>query len=79
VLIIGMVTRTALGHLGRALALDRSMQVSYWLLLVAVVLRLTALWPSSLGTLALQGSAIAWIGAFGLYLWRFFPMMIRPR
>jgi uncharacterized protein involved in response to NO len=79
VLIIGMVTRTALGHLGRALALDRSMHVSYWLLLLAVALRLTALWPSALDGLALQGSALAWVGAFGLYLWRFVPMMIRPR
>jgi uncharacterized protein involved in response to NO len=31
VLIIGMVTRTALGHLGRALVLDRSMLLSYGL------------------------------------------------
>ena len=79
VLIIGMVTRTALGHLGRALALDRSMLASYWLLLAAAVLRLLALWPSPLSGLALQGSALAWAGAFGLYLWRFLPMMIRPR
>jgi uncharacterized protein involved in response to NO len=79
VLIIGMVTRTALGHLGRPLALDRSMQISYWLLLLAALLRLLALWPSSLSALALQGSALAWVGAFGLYLWRFFPLMIRPR
>lgn len=79
VLIIGMVTRTALGHLGRALALDRSILVSYGLMLVATALRLLALWPSMPAELALQGSALAWVGAFGLYLWRFYPMMIRPR
>lgn len=79
VLIIGMVTRTALGHLGRPLATDRSMVTSYVLVLVAVALRLGALHPSALSPLLLQGSALAWIAALALYLWRFFPWMIRPR
>lgn len=78
-LIIGMVTRTALGHLGRPLAADRSMVASYWLMLAAVMLRLGALHPSSLSVFLLQGAAVAWIAALGLYLWRFFPWMIRPR
>jgi uncharacterized protein involved in response to NO len=79
VLIIGMVTRTALGHLGRPLATDRSMVASYALVLVAVALRLGALHPSALGPVLLQGSALAWITALALYLWRFFPWMVRPR
>lgn len=79
VLIIGMVTRTALGHLGRALALDRSMLLSYVFVLTAVLLRLVALWPSSFSVVALQASALAWIAGFSLYLWRFAPWMIRPR
>ena len=79
VLIIGMATRTALGHLGRALALDRSMLASYGLVLTAVALRLAALWPTAFSSLALQASALAWIAGFALYLWRFVPWMIRPR
>ena len=79
VLIIGMVTRTALGHLGRGLKLDRSMLASYWLVLAAVALRLAALWPSPLTAGLLQLSATAWIAAFGLYLWRFVPWLVRPR
>lgn len=79
VLIIGMVTRTALGHLGRPLELDRSMRVTYYLVLVALAFRVVALVPSSNSFLAVQLSAVAWIGAFALYLWRFFPMMVRPR
>jgi uncharacterized protein involved in response to NO len=78
-LVIGMVTRTALGHLGRELALDRSMLVSYALVLAAVALRLIALWPSAVSALALQSSALAWIAAFCLYLWRFSPWLVRPR
>lgn len=79
VLIIGMVTRTALGHLGRPLATDRSMRASYGLMLAAVALRLAAVVdaPSSSGFLQL--SAAAWIAALVLYLWRFTPMLIRPR
>lgn len=79
VLIIGMVTRTALGHLGRPLAVDRSMLASYSLMLLAVALRLAALAPSASSLLFLQLSAVAWIAAFALYLWRFAPMLIRPR
>ncbi len=79
VLIIGMITRTALGHLGRALALDRSMVVSYWLVLAAVALRLVALVPTAASLPALHASALAWIAAFALYLWRFAPWLVRPR
>ncbi len=79
VLIIGMVTRTALGHLGRPLALERSMLVSYWLMIAAVALRLAALWPSAASVPLLHLAATAWILCFGLYLWRFTPMLIRPR
>jgi uncharacterized protein involved in response to NO len=79
VLIVGMVTRTALGHLGRGLKLDRSMVASYWLVIAAVTLRLAALWPTAAMPALLHASAAAWIAAFGLYLWRFVPWLIRPR
>jgi len=79
VLIIGMVTRTALGHLGRPLRADHSMVAAYLLVIAASVLRLAALPPSGLSQLALHASALAWVAAFVLYLWRFFPWLIRPR
>ncbi|MEO6748293.1 MAG: NnrS family protein [Casimicrobiaceae bacterium] len=79
VLIIGMLTRTALGHLGRPLAVDRSMLAGYVLMLAAVALRLLAFVPSAHSLLALHVSAAAWIAVFALYLWRFGPLMIRPR
>ncbi len=79
ILIIGMLTRTALGHLGRPLALDRSMLASYWLMIAAVVFRLAALWPSTASQPLLHLAACAWILCLGLYLWRFAPMLIRPR
>jgi uncharacterized protein involved in response to NO len=81
VLILGMVTRTALGHLGRPLATDRMMRTSYWLMLAAVVLRLAATASSStmVTNALLQLAAAGWISALALYLWQFVPMLIRPR
>ena len=78
-LIIGMVTRTALGHTGRPLKADRSMVTSYLLVLLAAVLRLAALLPTAAVLPLLHASAAAWVLAFGLYLWRFVPWLIRPR
>ena len=54
------------------------MKTCYCLVLTALVLRLVALAPSNASFVFLQLAAGAWIGAFVLYLWRFFPMMIRP-
>ena len=79
VLIIGMVTRTALGHLGRPLQTDRSMVASYALVILAALLRLAALLPTTAMLGLLHAPATAWALAFALYLWRFFPLMIRPR
>jgi uncharacterized protein involved in response to NO len=79
VLIIGMVTRTALGHLGRPLRTDGLIVTCYGLVIAAAVLRLLALWPTALSLHALHASAGAWVLGFALYLWRFVPMLIRPR
>ena len=58
VLIIGMVTRTALGHLGQPLATDRSMLASYVLMLAAVALRLAAIAPSAFSQRRIVPSSI---------------------
>ena len=82
VMILGMVTRTALGHLGRPLAADRTMRTSYWLMLAAVVMRLAAIapiLPTTATSALLHLAGAAWVGALGLYLWQFVPMLIRPR
>ncbi|MBV6272939.1 NnrS family protein [Alcaligenaceae bacterium CGII-47] len=79
VLIIGMLTRTALGHVGLPLALDTSMLTSYYLMIAAVVFRLAALWPSAASANLLHLAGLAWVLAMGLYLWRFVPLLIRPR
>ncbi len=79
ILIIGMLTRTALGHLGRPLELDGSMLASYWFMIAAAVFRIAALWPSAATQNLLYLAAASWIICMALYLWRFVPMLIRPR
>ncbi|WP_042996440.1 NnrS family protein, partial [Bordetella bronchiseptica] len=78
-LIIGMITRTALGHLGRPLRTDRLMVACYLLVIGAAALRLAALWPGPPTLAALHGATAAWVLAFVLYLWRFAPLLVRPR
>jgi len=79
VLIIGMITRTALGHLGRPLEVTATIVASYWLVLGAAVFRLSAVAMPSLRSVLLGIAALCWIAAFAMYVREFFPMMIRPR
>lgn len=79
VMIIGMVTRTALGHTGRPLVTDRTMRTSYWLMLIAVALRLAALANTPATAVLLNLAGATWIASLALYLWQFTPILIRPR
>ena len=75
-LILGMITRTALGHTGRLLVAGRSETVAYALVLAAAaarVLTLTVL--PAWYTAGLHFAAAAWTLAFVLYLWRYAPML----
>ncbi len=79
-LIIGMITRTALGHTGRPLKAGRIEIAAYLLVHLAVVLRLL---PMLAGTLAylpwMIAAAGAWSLAFALYFAKYAPMLLAPR
>ncbi|CBL45624.1 Conserved hypothetical protein [gamma proteobacterium HdN1] len=79
VLIIGMITRTALGHLGRPLRTDTSMVVAYGLVISAALLRFAALMHFSFSVHFLHLATLCWVLGFAVYLWRFVPWLIRPR
>ena len=54
----------------------------FYIAKLATVLRLAALStlvPAAAVLPLLHSSAAAWVCAFGLYLWRFVPWLIRPR
>ncbi|UPL19784.1 NnrS family protein [Alcaligenes faecalis] len=79
VMIIGMLTRTALGHLGRPLRATPKVVLGYGFLIAACVLRLLALIPSSWSLPLLHAAGLCWILAMLNYLHQFAPMLIRPR
>jgi uncharacterized protein involved in response to NO len=79
-LIIGMITRTALGHTGRTLAAGPLETAAYALVQLAALTRvLTVAAIPAAATAGIHIAATAWILAFLLYLWRYLPWLIRPR
>ncbi len=74
-LIIGMITRTALGHSGRQVRAGRAEVMSYGLVLLGAVLRVSAsLIPAAyLG--AMLGAGAAWSLAFLIYLGVYAPVL----
>jgi uncharacterized protein involved in response to NO len=79
-LIIGMITRTALGHTGRMLVAGRSETAMYAMVQLAALLRV-------FGPLVAPGhtprfielSSVLWAAAFLLYLVVYWPRLTRPR
>jgi uncharacterized protein involved in response to NO len=79
-LILGMITRTALGHTGRALAAGPAETTMYVLIQLGVLLRLVAaLSPDGARKVALVAATVVWSAAFVLYLVVYGPYLARPR
>jgi uncharacterized protein involved in response to NO len=79
-LIIGMVTRTARGHTGRALTVSRLEVAAYLLVAGAAVARVLLPWVAPAHTANwLVLAASAWAIAFALYLWVFTPWLLSSR
>ncbi|NUT83373.1 NnrS family protein [Pseudomonas brassicacearum] len=76
-LILAMIARVSLGHTGRALEPPAGMTLAFILLnlaclsrvLLVLLLPLAALWLATL----------CWMLAFGLYAWRYGPMLLKAR
>ncbi|ATE59694.1 NnrS family protein [Thauera sinica] len=79
-LIIGMITRTALGHTGRMLAAGPVETAAYVLVQIAAVARvLTVAAIPAAATGGVHLAATLWAIAFALYAWRYFPFLTRAR
>jgi uncharacterized protein involved in response to NO len=79
-LIIGMITRTALGHTARPLAAGRAETASYLLVHAAAALRLLAVLAPGLGYVPLLGAAgVCWAAAFLIYFAVYLPRLAAPR
>ena len=78
-LVLGMITRTARGHTGRALQASPLEVAAYAALMLAAILRVTAALVPGGFTPLVCSAGVAWIAAFSLYLLRFAPWLLSPR
>lgn len=86
VMIIGMMTRTALGHTGRPLRASKLMVMAYTFVVIATVLRLMAIFipvfsdtATSIVIGILHASASFWLVAFLAYVYQYAPYLMSPR
>ena len=79
-MILGVMTRVALGHTGRPLEISRAVVISYVLVSVAALIRIFGPWlaPDRYVGL-LTASVFVWIAAFAIFLVIYIPILIRPR
>jgi uncharacterized protein involved in response to NO len=77
-LIVAMMMRSTLGHTGRQLVASPADIAAFLLLQVAAVLRVVAGMTGSYRAVIIA-SGVVWILAFGVFLARYAPMLLRPR
>ena len=79
-LILGMITRTTLGHTGRVIRADHHELAIFIAIQCAAGARILAnLAPPELRNALLTVAALAWVLAFGVYLAVFGPILCAPR
>lgn len=77
---LGMMTRTSLGHTGRALHAGPVETTAYLLVSAAALVRVGGPLLQPAWLLPAVGlSAALWCSAFALFLWRYTPWLLRPR
>lgn len=74
-LTLGMMSRTALGHTGRAMVLPRFMQIAFIFILISVAARIIAALSNNNVSL-LIASAILFSSAFIIYLYCYLPILL---
>lgn len=78
--IIGMITRTALGHTGRMLVAGKAEIAAYWLMVLAALVRVFGPWlASSASSVWIDVAGSFWCVALGLYLLRYVPYLTSAR
>ncbi len=80
ILTLGMMSRVALGHTGRALRVSNAIAIAFVLINVAAFFRilLPIALPNWYETL-IYGSTLAWLAAFSLFIVVYVPILTGPR
>jgi uncharacterized protein involved in response to NO len=79
-MILAMMSRVSLGHTGRPLEVPRYLALAFALILVAAIVRAALpLADAALTLLSWRVSAVLWIVVFSIFLYRYLPILTRPR
>ena len=79
-MMLAMMARSALGHTGRELKASGMDMAAFLLLQLAAILRVLAdLMTVDTYFLIIVASGVLWVLAFGTFLYRYLPMLVRPR
>jgi uncharacterized protein involved in response to NO len=79
-LTLGMMTRTARGHTGRPLIADKFEVTMFILIQVGAFVRVFGgIVSQGLYMASIQLSALLWTAAFSLFVFRYWPVLTRPR
>lgn len=78
-IVLAVTTRVSLGHTGRPLQAARLTVVAYGLLMVAVLIRVLGPLSGQNYLLMIDLSAAAWVSAFALFVWVYWPILTRQK
>ena len=78
-MILAVMTRAALGHTGRSLIAPPLIVVSYVLITLAAIVRVSGPALPQVYSYSIAISGVLWIGAFVLFLVVYTPILIAPR
>jgi uncharacterized protein involved in response to NO len=73
VMTLAVMTRASLGHTGQPLRAGRATQIIYAAVLAAAITRVVAAFSGSITLVEFSG--VAWIAAFGCFLFVYGPML----
>lgn len=79
VMTLAMMTRATLGHTGRNRVADRTTTAIFVAANLAAAFRVAAALAPDVGVTLLTAAGVLWISAFGLFVIRYGPMLLRPR
>jgi len=78
-MVLAVTTRVALGHTGRPLQAARLTILAYWLLMLAVLVRVLGPLSGKAYMMMIDISATAWILSFAIFTWVYWPILSRPK
>ena len=78
-MVLAVTTRVALGHTGRPLHAARATVTAYWVLMVAVVVRVLGPLTGKYYLVMIDVSAAGWMLAFSIFLWVYWPILTRAK